>query len=126
MKPYSDNHEEDNVPEFIQEYLACLSLVNQALETLESDGIVNITTYSGDEEYTSELIWDTRELVFRISGDYSPDKSTCDTKHYKIIVTIMTHYAAKHLRMVLMDNGKTSAVPILIGDDERPPKGALL
>lgn len=109
------------------ENLVLLVLIKQAIDALNADNRAGIITYGDDgTTYVTELFFDRRELIFRFKGAFDYEKKTCDDKHYRIIAMIMSEYMATRLRLVMMPNGKSSAVPILIDVFETPPKDRIL
>jgi hypothetical protein len=112
-----------NSPNDFDENLVLLVLIKQAIDALNTDGRAGVITYGDDgTTYATELFFDRRELIFRFKGAFDYEKKTCDDKHYQIIAMIMSEYMVTRLRLVMMPNGKSSAVPILIDVFETPPK----
>lgn len=112
-----------NSPNDFDEDLTLLVLIKQAIDALNADDRAGIITYGNNgTTYATELFFDRRELIFRFKGAFDYEKKTCDDKHYRIIAMIMSEYMATRLRLVMMPNGKSSAVPILIDVFETPPK----
>lgn len=116
----------DGGAEPIQNWLALLSLIEQSVHALEEHRIVTVETYGNNVKHSTVIAWDERELIFRIKGDFAANGINCDMVHSRTVKAIMTNFAANHLRLILMPNGRNSAVPILISKNEPPPRDALL